>query len=140
MTTITYTPRPLSCPFESIDHLTDCMKDLAEVLDHISTLTEEDRCRINDCLTAVARTQRHIDDAAELLEDRYNIADAERDEFWQELEGLKHAREHAPKPGPHLENDLYTAIHHARTTGCKQVLLPYEVAELAHAIILTLEN
>lgn len=139
MTTISYTPHALSSPFSGIDHLTDELKHLAHFLDRLPHLTEDERREISNSLKQISHIQRRIDDDAEDLQDRYHIADEERDELWDELQTLKNKQESAPRPGPHLENDLYTAIHAARTRGCKQVILPYEVAELAHAIILTLD-
>lgn len=138
-TQITYQPHPLNCVFSSIDRLTDNLQDLAALLNSIRTLTPQERTKINASLAKIARTQRRIDDDAELLEDRYNIADQERDELWDEIQDLKKEKEKAPKPGPHLENDLYIAIHYARAHGCSQVLLPYDAAELSHAIIRSLE-
>lgn len=134
---ISYKTAPLSCEFMSIDRLAEEITFLAELLDSFTNLTEEQRERVNNALKKIAATHRRIDDDAEDITAKYNRADEENSELWNELQEIKEDRDYwrAMVDVPHLENDLYTALKTARDSGSETAFKPISILEKVHNIV-----
>lgn len=128
---------PMACEIMAIDTLDRDITALAELLDSFDTLTGSQRSKINSELNTIAKTLRRIDDEVETLADRYNSADEERSELWDELQEIKHTRDglRALVDVPHLENDLYSALKIARDSGSESASMPISLLEQVHHIV-----
>ena len=134
---IKFTTMPMACEIMAIDTHDRAITALAELLDSFDTLTGSQRSKINTELNTIAKTLRRIDDEVETLADRYNSADEERSELWDELQEIKHTRDYlqALVDVPHLENDLYTALKIARDSGSETAFMHISILEQVHYIV-----